>query len=114
MNEDIVERIVLESYKERLLKYTSVPSSVAVLRNCDDVIYRNAYDTIYPNITDNKIDVEIVHAILGKYKCIHSYDGTTYFNAQNVIFPNWFISVVLADGTYLLIDEEAKRNENQV
>jgi phage major head subunit gpT-like protein len=55
---------------------------------------------------DNKIDAELVHVILGKYKAVHSYDGMNFFDAQNKIFPNWFISVyLLNDGTCLMIDE---------
>jgi hypothetical protein len=77
--DNIIERIILESYIERLKKFGVAPSTISVMRNCDSVIYKNAYDAIYSELKNRKIDDNIVHNVLSRYQCVHSYDGVIYF-----------------------------------
>ena len=92
MNEDgdVIERLVLKSYMKLILKESLIPSASNIAREAKLTSEREAYDVIYGDDFVTKIDDSVVHNTLSKYRHIHKYMGDIFYEAQNLLFHNWY------------------------
>jgi hypothetical protein len=89
-NSDVIEKIILGIYIAMLEKDTMLPSVNNIVRECKLKCEKEAYDLIYGDDFITKIDEQVVHDTLARYKHAHRYSGSTCYEAQNLLFSEWY------------------------
>ena len=95
--EVVFGRVVKEAYA-RILSKNCVPGAAMVCSLVNDVVERNAYDIIYSDVDFKKIDQDYIHKVLTIGGCLHSYGQQTFFDAQNMIFKDFYPKLKLIEG----------------
>lgn len=89
-NDIDLERLILKTYVDLLKKDSIVPSVQNIVRDAKITCEKEAYDLIYGEDFVNKISEQSVHNILSAYKHAHRYFGTTCYEAQMLLFDDWY------------------------
>jgi len=98
--EDIVEKLILRCYMELMTIESRIPSASSISRRSKLTSEKEAFDMIYGDDFITKIDDSVVHNILSKYRHIHKYAGETFYEAQNMLFKDWYDFQAMIDDKY--------------
>ncbi|MCX8074130.1 MAG: hypothetical protein N2749_00900 [Clostridia bacterium] len=89
-NESIIEKLIMRVYIEMLRKDNIVPSVNNIVKTAKLIAEKEAYDFIYGPDIISKIEPQTVHQVLSAHKCAHGYFGTVCYEAQILLFDNWY------------------------